>query len=67
MIDRAGRATARVALQMLGGAYGRVVTVVAGGGNNGADGRAAATYLRQRGVKVRVIDATLRPPVLPVV
>ncbi len=65
LIDRAGRATARVALQMLGGAYGRVVTVVAGGGNNGADGRAAATYLRQRGVKVRVIDAAMRPPVLP--
>jgi hydroxyethylthiazole kinase-like uncharacterized protein yjeF len=65
LIDRAGRATARVALRMLGGAYGRVVTVIAGGGNNGADGRTAAAYLQQRGVKVRVIDAATRPPVLP--
>ena len=41
LIDRAGRATARVALPMLGGAYGRTVNVIAGGGNNGADGRTA--------------------------
>lgn len=65
LIDRAGRATAQVALAMLGGAYGRVVDVVAGGGNNGADGRGAAAYLERRGVKVRVIDAAMRPPVLP--
>ncbi len=65
LIDRAGRATAKIALAMLGGAYGRVVNVVAGGGNNGADGRTAATYLEQRGVKVRIIDAAMRPPVLP--
>ena len=45
LIDRAARATAQVALAMLGGAYGRVVNVVAGGGNNGADGRGAAAYL----------------------
>ena len=65
LIDRAARATAQVALAMLGGAYGRVVDVVAGGGNNGADGRGAAAYLERRGVKVRVIDAAMRPPVLP--
>ena len=65
LIDRAARATAQVALAMLGGAYGRVVNVVAGGGNNGADGRGAAAYLERRGVKVRVIDAAMRPPVLP--
>lgn len=65
LIDRAGRATARVALDMLGGGYGRVVTVLAGGGNNGNDGRRAGTYLERRGVKVRVIDAAMRPPVLP--
>ena len=65
LIDRAGRATAKVALSMLGGAYGRVVNVLAGGGNNGADGRTAAAYLERRGVKVRVIDAAMRPPVLP--
>ena len=65
LIDRAGRATARVALGMLGGAYGRVVNVLAGGGNNGNDGRVAGAYLERRGVKVRVIDAATRPPVLP--
>ena len=65
LIDRAGRAVARVALDMLGGAYGRVVNVLAGGGNNGNDGRTAGAYLERRGVKVRVIDAAMRPPVLP--
>ena len=65
LIDRAGRATARVALDMLGGAYGRVVDVLAGGGNNGSDGRTAAMYLERRGVKVRLIDAAMRPPKLP--
>ena len=42
LIDRAGAAVARAALDLLGGAYGRRVVVVAGKGNNGADGRAAA-------------------------
>lgn len=65
LIDRAGHATARVALGMLGGAYGRVVVVLAGRGNNGNDGRAAGTYLERRGVKVRLIDADSAPPVLP--
>ncbi|MGH9279138.1 MAG: NAD(P)H-hydrate epimerase, partial [Acidimicrobiales bacterium] len=40
LIDRAGAAVARAALQLLGGGYGRRVVVVAGKGNNGADGRA---------------------------
>jgi NAD(P)H-hydrate epimerase len=61
LIDRAGAHVARVALDMLGGAYGRTVNVVAGPGNNGADGRVAAARLRARGVVVREIDA-LRPP-----
>lgn len=65
LIERAGRATARVALEMLGGAYGRVVNVIAGSGNNGADGRTAGIHLAGRGVKVRVIDAQMRPPILP--
>jgi NAD(P)H-hydrate epimerase len=65
LIDRAGRATARVALGMLGGGYGRVVNVLAGGGNNGSDGRTAGTYLQRRGVKVRVIDAAMPSPRLP--
>ena len=65
LIERAGRATARAALDLLGGAYGRVVVVIAGRGNNGNDGRSAARYLERRGVKVRVIDATACPPTLP--
>jgi ADP-dependent NAD(P)H-hydrate dehydratase / NAD(P)H-hydrate epimerase len=65
LIDRAGRATARVALDMLGGSYGRVVDVLAGRGNNGNDGRTAGAYLERRGVKVRLIDAASAPPVLP--
>lgn len=65
LIDRAGRATAAAALDLLGGAYGRMVVVVAGRGNNGNDGRSAATYLERRGVKVRVVDAAAPPPTLP--
>ena len=65
LIDRAGRATARIALGMLGGAYGRVVNVLAGAGNNGNDGRCAGAYLERRGVTVRVFDAATRPAVLP--
>jgi ADP-dependent NAD(P)H-hydrate dehydratase / NAD(P)H-hydrate epimerase len=65
LIDRAGRATSRAALDMLGGTYGRVVNVIAGSGNNGADGRTAAMYLQRRGVKVRVIDAGTRPATMP--
>lgn len=57
LIERAGRALARTALDMLGGGYGRRVTVLAGKGNNGADGRAAARRLRRRGVRVAVVEA----------
>lgn len=55
LVDRAGAATARAALRLLGGAYGRRVTVLAGTGHNGDDGRAAATRLRRRGVRCRVL------------
>jgi NAD(P)H-hydrate epimerase len=65
LIQRAGAAVARVALEEMGGAYGRRVVVVAGKGNNGADGRAAAAMLRRRGVRVAVLDAAIRPDVLP--
>ncbi len=57
LIGRAGRAVAAAALRLLGGAYGRQVVVVAGKGNNGADGRAAASLLARRGVRVTVVDA----------
>jgi NAD(P)H-hydrate epimerase len=57
LIQRAGSAVAAVAIRMLGGAYGRRVVVVAGKGNNGNDGRAAAGILASRGVRVLVLDA----------
>jgi NAD(P)H-hydrate epimerase len=65
LVQRAGGAVARVALEMLGGAYGRRVTVLAGPGNNGADGRVAADRLRDRGAAVRVFDARDLPPSVP--
>jgi NAD(P)H-hydrate epimerase len=57
LVERAGYAVASVARQMLGGAYGRHVVVVAGRGNNGADGRTAARVLAGWGAAVRVVDA----------
>lgn len=57
LIERAGRAVARAALDMMGGAYGARVVVIAGKGNNGNDGRAAARALRRRGCLVTVCDA----------
>ncbi len=65
LIERAGAALARAALTMMGGGYGRRVTVLAGKGNNGADGRAAARRLRRRGVRVAVIEAGGAPASLP--
>lgn len=65
LIERAGSAVARAAIRMLGGTYGRRVVVVAGKGNNGADGRAAARRLEQRGVRVAVVDAADAPERLP--
>ncbi|MGH9126861.1 MAG: NAD(P)H-hydrate epimerase, partial [Acidimicrobiales bacterium] len=62
LIGRAGRAVARAALDLLGGAYGRRVVVVAGKGNNGADGRAAATFLSARGIRVSVLAAASLGP-----
>ena len=65
LIDRAGRAVARAAVQMMGGTYGRTVHVIAGPGNNGADGRVAASVLAAKGVSVQVHDAFALPRVLP--
>ncbi len=56
LIARAGWAVARTARQMLGGTYGRRVVVIAGKGNNGADGWVAAQLLERRGVRVIVVD-----------
>ena len=65
LIERAGAAVAKAAVDLLGGTYGRRVVVVAGKGNNGADGRAAARRLARRGVRVEVLDAADLPDSLP--
>jgi NAD(P)H-hydrate epimerase len=57
LVDRAGLAVAGAALDLLGGAYGRRVVVVAGRGNNGADGRVAARVLARRGARTRIVEA----------
>ena len=62
LIGRAGHAVALCALKLMGGAYGRDVIVVAGKGNNGNDGRDAARRLRQRGARVRLLDAATLGP-----
>jgi NAD(P)H-hydrate epimerase len=65
LIERAGAAVARAAVRFMGGTYGRRVVVLAGKGNNGNDGRAAARRLADRGVHITIIDAASPPPVLP--
>ncbi|MGH9177038.1 MAG: bifunctional ADP-dependent NAD(P)H-hydrate dehydratase/NAD(P)H-hydrate epimerase, partial [Acidimicrobiales bacterium] len=65
LMARAGAAVARAALRLMGGAYGRRVVVVAGKGNNGADGRYAAARLRRQGCRVLVVDAAGPPEPLP--
>jgi hydroxyethylthiazole kinase-like uncharacterized protein yjeF len=57
LVHRAGGAVASTAQRMLGGTYGRRVIVVAGKGNNGADGRDAAARLARAGARVTVIGA----------
>ncbi len=64
LIERAGAAVARTALAMLGGGYGRRVVVIAGTGNNGADGRVAARRLAERGVLVTVVPADGAPALI---
>lgn len=56
IIDRVGALVAMQAIDLLGGTYGRRVVVVAGPGNNGADGRAAAKHLTHRGLRCTVIE-----------
>lgn len=65
LVERAGRAVARSAVAVMGGTYARRVVVVAGPGNNGADGRVAARHLERRGVRCVVIDALDEPAALP--
>jgi NAD(P)H-hydrate epimerase len=65
LIRRAGAHVHWEALDLLGGAYGRRIVVVAGKGNNGNDGRDAARRLRRAGARVIEIDAADPPKVLP--
>ena len=66
LVGRAGLAVALAALDLMGGAYGRRVLVVAGPGNNGADGRVAAGHLRRRGARTEVVEAGSPTTVGPV-
>jgi hydroxyethylthiazole kinase-like uncharacterized protein yjeF len=65
LIERAGKAVARAAIEMMGGCYGRRVVVLAGPGNNGADGRAGARRLVRRGARVDVVDVAAAGTALP--
>jgi hydroxyethylthiazole kinase-like uncharacterized protein yjeF len=55
LVERAGTAVARAALDLMGGAYGRRTVLICGRGNNGADGRVAARLLARRGVHVTLL------------
>ena len=63
LVERAGAAVAHAAIDLMGGTYGRRVTVVCGPGHNGADGRVAARLLTRRGARVRIVDAQDRTAV----
>lgn len=56
LVERAGYAVAHAARRMMSGTYGRRVVVVAGPGNNGADGNVAAGWLARWGASVQVVD-----------
>lgn len=65
LVQRAAGSVARAVVAQLGGTYGRRVVVVAGPGNNGADGKVAAELLSRRGVRVVVVEAGEAPQTLP--
>ncbi len=55
LMERAGRAVAQAAADLLGGTYGRRAVVVCGKGNNGGDGLVAARHLARWGMGVAVV------------
>jgi hydroxyethylthiazole kinase-like uncharacterized protein yjeF len=55
LMDRAGRAVARAAIDVAGGRYGKSALVVCGKGNNGGDGFVAARRLSREGLKVSCV------------
>jgi ADP-dependent NAD(P)H-hydrate dehydratase / NAD(P)H-hydrate epimerase len=54
LMERAGAAVARAAVDLCGGVYGRRVVVVCGKGNNGGDGFVAARHMSRSGMRVAV-------------
>ena len=65
LIGRAAWHVSQAALDMLGGGYGCTVNLIAGPGNNGADGRVACDFLARRGVVTRVFETSDLPSALP--
>lgn len=55
LMQRAGQAATRIALDLLGGAPARPVLVLAGPGNNGGDAFEVAANLAQAGVDVTIV------------
>ena len=55
LMESAGRAVARAALAVVGGAYGRRCVVVCGKGNNGGDGLVAARHLARLGARSEIL------------
>ena len=51
LMENAGRQVADAVVDLLGGAQGRAVAIVAGAGNNGGDGFVAARHLDLRGCR----------------
>ncbi|HEX2032070.1 MAG TPA: NAD(P)H-hydrate dehydratase [Actinomycetota bacterium] len=66
LMERAGRAVARAAVEVCGGTYGRRAVVVCGKGHNGGDGLVAARYLARWGMRVAVLLLADRPSLGPV-
>lgn len=64
LVHAAGTAVAQAARHMLGTCYGAHIAVIAGPGLNGADGRVAAAWLRDRGARVEVIAWSDAPSML---
>jgi hydroxyethylthiazole kinase-like uncharacterized protein yjeF len=55
LMENAGHRCALAAAEMLGGAHGKRVTVLCGGGNNGGDGFVIARHLTNWGADVTVL------------
>ena len=57
LMENAGRAVAEKAVALLGEPKGKIVFIVCGRGNNGGDGYAAARWLHNCGVRVKLFLA----------